>query len=148
MGRGRRWRLMLTPQQKAEVARGGLERWIAGDREAAIATFTDDVEVYVPVELGNAGSYRGIEEFRSWFEGWDEAWAEFEMSVEEIEPVGEHHVVAGVRSRAVGKGSGIEVENRIGWVLGVDDEERLEYLSLQPDLETAREHACERESSG
>ncbi len=50
-----------------ELAQMGLGDWIAGDREAAIASFADDVEVFVPAELGNAGTYRGIEQFRSWF---------------------------------------------------------------------------------
>ena len=101
-----------TPEQEAnlELARGGLEDWIAGNQEATIATFTDDVEVFVPPELGNAGTYTGIEQFRSWFAAWDDAWSEFEMEVEDIEPVGERHVVAMIQSRGVGAGSGIEVE--------------------------------------
>ncbi|HEX2358296.1 MAG TPA: nuclear transport factor 2 family protein [Solirubrobacterales bacterium] len=127
------------------MARGGLESWIAGDQDAAIATFTEDVEVFVPPELGNAGNYRGVEQFRRWFATWDEAWSEFVMSVESIEPVGERHVVAMIRSRGVGAGSGIEVENVLGWVIGTRNE-RMDYLSLQPDRDAAVEHAGERES--
>ena len=51
-------------KQNVELVREGLDDWIAGDREAAMATFTEDVEVYVPAELGNAGTYRGIEAVR------------------------------------------------------------------------------------
>ncbi len=127
-----------------ELAEGGLEGWIAGDREATIATFTEDVEVYVPPELGNAGSYRGGEQFRSWFRAWDEVWSDFRMTIESIEPAGERHVVAMVRSRGVGAGSGIEVENVLGWVIGIRGE-LMEYLSLQPDREQAIAHALERE---
>src|SRR5262245_39982373 len=102
-----------TPDQQrnVELARGGLESWIAGDHERAIATFSEDVEVFVPAELGNAGTYRGIDEFRSWFQAWDDAWSEFEMDVRTIEPVGERHVVALIDSRGTGVGSGIEVGN-------------------------------------
>jgi ketosteroid isomerase-like protein len=128
-----------------ELVRSGLEGWIAGDREATISTFTDDVEVYVPPELGNAGSYRGIEGFRRWFSTWDDAWSEFNMSIESIEAAGDRHVVAMIHSRATGAGSGIEVENVLGWVIGVRGE-KMDFLSLQPDRESALALVRERES--
>lgn len=138
-----------TPQQEAnlELAHGGLVDWIAGNQEAAIATFTEDVEVFVPPELGNAGTYTGIEQFRKWFEAWDEAWSEFEMKIEDIEPVGERHVVAMIQTRGVGAGSGIEVGNLLAWVLGIR-EGKMEYLSLQPDREHADALVREREGAG
>jgi ketosteroid isomerase-like protein len=135
---------MASPETNLELVRRGLEDWIAGDREAAMTTFTDDVEVYVPPELGNAGSYRGVEEFTRWTEAWDEAWSSFEMSIEWIEPVGDRHVVAEIHSQAVGLGSGVEVQNVLGWVIGVRDE-RMEFLSLQPTRETALALAEKRE---
>jgi ketosteroid isomerase-like protein len=137
---------MLTPQQKAEVARGGLERWIAGDREAAISTFVDEIEVFVPADLGNAGRYKGVDEFRSWFQEWDEVWENFEMELGAVEPVGRSHVVALMHSKGTGTASGVEVENSLGWVLEVTDDGRMAYLSLQRDLDAARGHAREREA--
>jgi ketosteroid isomerase-like protein len=136
-----------SPEENLELVRGGLENWIAGEREKAIATFAEDLEVYVPPELGNAGTYRGIEQFRGWFQAWEEAWSEFEMSVESIEPVGERHVIALIASRGVGLGSGIEVSNELGWVLGVRDQQ-MDFLSLQPSLEEARAFAEVRERDG
>lgn len=136
-----------SAEQNLELVRGGLENWIAGDREATISRFDDDVEVYVPPELGNAGSYRGLEQFRRWFAAWDEAWSSFEMTLESIESAGERHVVAMIHSRGVGLGSGIEVANRLGWVIGVRDG-RMDFLSLQPDRESALELARRRESTG
>ncbi len=137
----------LSPEQAAnlELVRGGLEDWIAGDHEAAIASFAGDLEVYVPAELGNAGTYTGIEQFRKWFEAWDEAWSEFEMSVDEIEAAGDHHVIAMIESRGVGAGSGIEVANRLAWVLCVRDG-LMTFLSLQPDREHALALVRERDS--
>ena len=129
------------------LASDGLASWIAGDREAAIATFSDDVEVYVPPELGNAGSYRGIEQFRGWFQDWDEAWSDFTMEVRSIEPVGERHVIVEMDSKGTGSASGIEVDNTLGWVMEVRDE-KLKYISLLPDLDAAREHALAREGAG
>ena len=137
-----------TPEQEAnlELAHGGLADWIAGNQEATIATFTEDVEVFVPAELGNAGTYTGIEQFRRWFAAWDEAWSEFEMEIEDIAPVGERHVVAMIQTRGVGAGSGIEVGNLLAWVLGIRDG-RMEYLSLQPDREAAQALVHEREAA-
>lgn len=135
-----------SSEDTVQLVRGGLENWIAGDREAAISTFTDDVEVYVPPELGNAGTYRGVEQFKRWFEAWDEVWTDYRMRVESIEPAGERHVVAMVRSTGTGVGSGIEVENLLGWVIGVRDE-RMDFLSLQPDRESALRLAEKREAA-
>ena len=111
-----------------------------------MATFTDDIEVFVPPELGNAGVYRGLEAFQRWFAAWDEAWSEFVMTVESIEPVGESHVVAMIRSRGVGVGSGVEVENLLGWVIGLR-EGQMEFLSLQADRNAALELVRTRESA-
>jgi ketosteroid isomerase-like protein len=133
-----------TQERNAELTRTGLAAWIAGDREKAIATFTEDVEIYVPPELGNAGTYRGIDQFLSWFQAWDDAWSSFEMSVGEIEPAGERHVIAMVRSTGVGAGSGIQVENELAWLFGVRGGQ-MEYLSLQPDASAARELAARRD---
>ena len=132
-------------QRRVELVAGGMADWITGDREKTIGTFTDDIEVFVPPELGNAGSYRGIEEFRAWFAAWDEVWTDYKMEVKSMEAAGERHVVAEVSNTGVGVGSGAEVGNTLGWVFSVDDSRRLDYLALMPDLETAREHALERE---
>ena len=119
--------------------------WIAGDREAAIARFTDDVEVYVPAELGNAGTYRGIEQFIELVPQLGRGLVGVHDVRGLLEPVGESHVVALIRSQGTGTASGIEVANTLGWVLGVRDSS-LCYLSIQPDLEAAREHALAREA--
>jgi ketosteroid isomerase-like protein len=139
---------MGTPEQNAELVRGGLGRWIEGDVEGTFAFLTEDIEVFVPSELGNAGTYRGHDEFRSWVGHWYEAWADYEMTVEAVQPVGERHVVATIRSRAKGRGSGIEVENLLGWLLEVTPQGTLAYLALQPDIESAVALAGEREASG
>jgi ketosteroid isomerase-like protein len=132
-------------QRNLHLAQGGLEGWIRGDREATMGTLTEDVEVYVPPELGNAGTYRGRDSFLAWIGHWDEAWSDFEMSIERAQPVGERHVVFLVRSRGRGRGSGVEVENVLGWVLGVRGD-HCDYIALQPDLDSAVELARVRET--
>jgi ketosteroid isomerase-like protein len=137
-----------SPEQKRnlELAREGFDSWLSGDVEGTLARFADDLEVYVPPELGNAGTYRGKEEFLEWNRQWNEAWAEFSQEVKEIVPVGERHVVVTIHNRGVGRGSGIEVEQIQGWILGVRDG-LMDYLSLQMSPELAMELAREREAS-
>jgi ketosteroid isomerase-like protein len=134
--------------QRVELVAGGMANWITGDREETIGTFAEDIEVFVPPELGNAGRYRGIDEFRAWFAAWDEVWTDYKMQVNAMEAAGERHVVAEVTNTGVGVGSGVEVGNTLGWVFSVDEDDRLDYLALMPDLEAARRHALERESTG
>lgn len=136
-----------TQERNLALAREGFEHWLSGDVEGTLARFTEDVEVYVPPELGNAGTYRGKKEFLEWTSQWDEAWAEFNQEVKEIVPVGERHVVVTILNRGVGRGSGIEVEQVQGWVMGVRDG-LMDYLSLQKSPEVAHELAREREASG
>jgi ketosteroid isomerase-like protein len=110
-------------------------------------TIAEDVEVFVPSELGNAGTYRGTEEFLRWNAQWEEAWSDFQMEVVSAEPVGERHVVCLIRSRGRGAGSGVEVGNELGWVLEVRGES-LAFLGLQPSHEDAVALAERREREG
>ncbi len=141
---------MATPDQErnVELARGGLESWVAGDAEATLATFSDDVETYVPQELGNAGTYHGKDQFLQWTRQWDDAWDEFRTEIREVMPVGERHVVVTVHNWGRGRGSGIEVENEQGWVLGVRKDTLCDFISLQATPEDALKLAREREASG
>jgi ketosteroid isomerase-like protein len=134
-----------SQQRNVERFRESLGDWTAGHRGAVVETLTEDVEVLVPPELGNAGRFRGKDAFIEWTREWDEAWSEFDMEIERIEPVGHRHVIATIRSRGRGRGSGIEVENLIGWVLEVDDDELCPFISLQPSYEDALELARSRE---
>lgn len=78
---------------------------------AAVTEFLDpDVEVHSEQTLANAGTYHGVPGYLRWSERWFDAWEEFEILVELIEPVGESHVVVSCRQFARGKSSGAPVE--------------------------------------
>ena len=139
----------LTERQRSNIAlaRTSFEAWTAGDRNVAISTLADDVELVVPAELGNPITAKGIEAFMHWTADWDEAWSRFEMSVKRIEPVGDRHVVLEVENSGTGAGSGVEVETTLGWVLGVLEDGKCDYMSLQLDFESAQAVARERDAS-
>jgi ketosteroid isomerase-like protein len=69
-----------------------------------------EVEVHSEQTMANAGTFHGVPGYLRWSERWFEAWDEFEIVVEMIEPVGESHVVASCRQAARGRSSGVPVE--------------------------------------
>jgi SnoaL-like domain len=78
---------------------------------SAATEFLDpEVEVHSNQTLANAGTFRGIPGYLRWSDRWFDAWEEFEIKVEMIEPVGEHHVVVSCSQSARGISSGIPVE--------------------------------------
>jgi ketosteroid isomerase-like protein len=138
---------MATPERRIELGRRALERWAGGEVDQTLAMLTDDVEVVIPVELGNPGTYRGKEEFLRWAIAWEEVWSEFDYEIRQVVPVGERHIVIEVHNAGRGRGSGIEVERDIAWVLGLRDE-LCEFFSLQSTLEDGLETARQRERDG
>ena len=123
-------------QELAELARRGIEAFNRGDIETVLEQLDDEVEVYTPPELPNAGTYRGHDGFLRWIAQWSEAWEEFRLELERIDFVGEHYEVVTVRQFGRGAGSGVEVEMRIAQLYEVHDGKatRLHYY---PDRETA-----------
>jgi ketosteroid isomerase-like protein len=126
-----------TRQRKLEeLARRGIDAYNRGDVQALLELLDEEVEVYTPPELPNAGTYRGHEGFLQWANQWEEAWEEFRLEIERIDLVGERYVVVTVRQFGRGVGSGVEVEMRIAqlWEALEDKVTRLHYC---PDRETA-----------
>jgi ketosteroid isomerase-like protein len=88
-----------------------MDAYARGDMPEVLALLDDDVELYSPPELGNSpAAVRGHDGYLRWLNAWLEAWEDYEVEVERIEPVGERHVVADCRQRATGRESGVAVE--------------------------------------
>jgi ketosteroid isomerase-like protein len=135
---------VTTPDRRVELAREGVDAYLAGDLGRVVALMSPDVSVVAAPGLPESGQYRGREEFLDWTARWLDAWQEFHMEVQSIEPVGERHVVASVRQSGRGRGSGIEVEMDTGHVYGFDGEV-LTYFALFPDAKGALADAQARE---
>jgi len=131
--------------RREELVREGWDAWERGDPEEALAYYDSEVVVYAPPEIGNAGTFRGIDGFLEWAGAWYEAWETFEQELLRIELVGETHVVADSLQRGKGRGSGIEVEREANWVYDIRDE-KLVYISLYWDRDRAIAAAHEREA--
>lgn len=128
-------------QRNAEFVRSAFEAYASRGPEAALDLLDPEVEVYSPPALANSGTYHGIEGYRDWTRRWFEAWDEFEIVPEAIEPVGENCVIAVCRQRGVGKTSGIAVEQTMVymWEIRLGKVTRFHlYLTAEEAREAAR----------
>jgi ketosteroid isomerase-like protein len=127
------------PDREEDLAliRAGIEAANRGDIDGLVALFDPEVEFHIAPGLGNAGTYHGREGFRNGLGGWLEAWESFTIDVVELEPIGERHVVGDVRQLGRGRGSGIEVEMRLGYLWEVRGGLAVRF-HIVPDRETAR----------
>jgi ketosteroid isomerase-like protein len=133
-------------RENAALVRRVVEVFQAGDFEQIFALAHPDFEVFVPASLANAGRYRGRDGFLTWLEQWLEAWEGFTVQIDDVEPVGEHHVVANMHQSAQGKGSGVAVEMNISYLWDIR-EGRLAAMHLYATREEALRAAEQRERS-
>jgi uncharacterized protein len=82
--------------------------------EALYELLDPDVEFVIPPGDLDAGEYRGHEGVRRYFRAWAGTWETWHFHPEHLEAVDEDRVIAGLYQRARGKGSGIDVESRLG----------------------------------
>jgi hypothetical protein len=67
------------------------------------------------------GEENGHEGYLKWVGEWLEAWDDFKIEWQEIEPVGDRHVVTSVRQTGKGKGSGVPVEMKATYMWEIRD---------------------------
>jgi ketosteroid isomerase-like protein len=136
---------MSSEADRVAAVERGWRAFESGDEEALLAFFDPEMEIHSPPEMGNPGTFHGPDGFRRWAGHWFEAWEEFRQDMLSVEAVGERSAVAEVRQVARGRSAGIELERTVVYVYELRDD-KLVYLSLLPDLKTARAHALEREA--
>jgi uncharacterized protein len=134
----------LDPERRITLVRRSFEAYEVGDLDALLELVDPEIVVNTPQELGNPGTYRGIDGFKQWLREWAEAWDEFHHEILEMVPVGTHHVVGHTRQMARGRGSGVEVEREVAYVYEIRNG-RCVFLRLEPTLEAAMAVAGERE---
>jgi uncharacterized protein len=130
-----------------EAVSDGVDAFRAGDVDAVLAVLHEDVEVHMPSDLPNAGTYRGHDEYRQWLGRWLEAWDAFDIEIDDIEPIGRTHVVASAHQTARGRGSGIPVEMWITYMWDVRDGRAIA-MHLYPTRDEAVRVARQREHRG
>ena len=103
-------------RENVEVVRRIFEAIRRGDVAASFALY--DPQIEWDTSQGSVGEllggrlYRGHEEVRSVFRHLYEAWADFEVCLEELIDAGDEQVIAVVTGRGRGRASGVEVEQK------------------------------------
>ena len=134
---------MSSQEENVALSRAATEAFRRGDIDAFLATLDPEVEIFSTPELPNPGRFVGREGWIEWTSQWFDAWADFEVEIEEYEPVGRHHVLLSARQRAKGAGSGVPVEMRVYYLAEYRDG-----LAKRFHLYAKREEALEVARTG
>ena len=106
----------MTEGGNAARIREAIERWNRGDRTAPLEDIDPNVEIRTGIGDAFQGEpFRGHEGARQWLAGLDENFETWEILIDECREQGDIVLVLG-GVRAKGRGSGIELEQPIGWV--------------------------------
>ena len=98
-------------QENVEIVRRHMEAYLSGDNETALAAY--DPQVEFDASLRPEGHvYRGREGVAEAMRVWSGTWEDWNVEMEEIIDAGDH-VLLIARESGRGKGSGIEIDQRI-----------------------------------
>lgn len=127
---------MDSHERNAELLRTGIGAFNRGDSEAVAAMLDPAVECHVAPGLGNPGTWHGIDGYLEMTETWGEAFTSERSEIVSTEMPDDHHLIAEIRQRAYGAGSGVPVEMTIFYLLEVRDG-RAVRLHIYGDREAA-----------
>jgi ketosteroid isomerase-like protein len=117
-------------KENVEVVRDMLEDYVRGDYEAALPVFSRAVEVLTSLERFH-GLTGVVEEAKRW----EEMWSDYRFEVHALVDAGDK-VVLLYRQVGKAKESGVEVEERAGWVYTLR-EGKIARVEMFQDRETA-----------
>jgi ketosteroid isomerase-like protein len=119
--------------ERAELTRRGYDAWNRRDWDLMFEFLHPDIE-WVPMQGGLLGdTYRGTEHVREFFALLFDAWDEFRIDVEDVIET-DDRLLAIVRVRTRGRGSGVEVDERWAHVWTADEEGLATRLEAFDDL--------------
>ncbi len=98
-------------QENVEIVRAVYERWGEGDFRAILDVVDPLVLFVLRPPLPESGTYLGVERLVEYTRGFLEPWSHITIEAEDITDL-EGTVIATVRQRGVGSGSGAETDLR------------------------------------
>jgi ketosteroid isomerase-like protein len=105
--------------ENVEMARRGVEHFNRGDRNALAEMAAPDIEL-VPMRAALEGTvYRGTDAFAQFWAAVDETWETIHLDAGEYLDCGDRVLITG-RLRGRARGTEIEVDSPMWWVLRVD----------------------------
>ena len=114
------------------------DRWNRGIREVRPSEIAPDAEVNSAL---TGRTYRGYDGIAEWMAEIDDQFEDWKVSIEELEDVPEDRVLAIGQVHFRGRGSGVEFDQAIGWVLAFDGG-RITEMTNFSDPESARNAAA------
>ena len=105
-------------QENVEIVARYSDAFQRGDLAATLSVLDEDVEWHDQAAIPGADVHRGREAVGRHIRQWLEAWEEIDYTPEEVLDRG-NQVVVVVRRRGKGKGSGVEVNDQVAYVLTV-----------------------------
>jgi ketosteroid isomerase-like protein len=129
-------------QENVDAFKRATEAANRRDFETALEELDPELEWHPSVQMflgGESTVYRGHAGVRELFRDLEEVWAQFHYEFSEIRDVGDRIVATG-RFRARGKGSAIEIESPLGYLVQFKDGKAIRiwsYLDPAEALEAA-----------
>lgn len=105
-------------EESVEIIREAFEAWERGDRDAWLAMFDEDAELYSLRAQLEGHPYRGHDGLRRFLADLDEQWDYARFGLREIRDAGER-AVALVDFKARGSASGVELDVPVALVIAV-----------------------------
>ena len=135
------------PDQLADIRRR-FEAWNGRDFETWIDGFATDCEWYpstVGAVEGESTAIHGHEKLRAYTRQAEEVWELFHVEIDDALRRGNLRLVLG-RVRARGRGSGVETETPMYWLVELNEHDRIVWGKSFLDLDEALTAGAERES--
>jgi ketosteroid isomerase-like protein len=130
-------------QENVETIRRAFDAYAQNGAEAIAEFWDPEIEVKIPTDLAQTGTYRGRDAVLGWMSDWDEAWEEIDYTASELRDAGDA-VLATVAYDGRGQGSGMRIQGTFWYLMELRDGNVLK-LRLYGDEAEALE-ALERQS--
>ena len=112
----------MSAGSNADRVRRAIARWNSGDRAAPLDDIHPDVEIRTGIGDAFQGEpFRGHDGARQWLAALDENFETWTIVMDEFREQGDVVVVLG-SVHARGRGSGIELDQQVGWVYEFRDD--------------------------
>lgn len=127
--------------ENEDLVREAFESFRRQDRTFADRGVHPEFELFSPLAEVRGHPYRGAEGANQWFDDVEQNFAEFQPELIELSEVRDGRVLGLGKAKVVGRASGLDYDQPVGWVVEVEDD-RLRRVWVFFDHDEAREAAA------
>lgn len=108
-------------QSNAELVRQSFQRWNQRDHDAVLAQIDPEVEIHVlSAQIFGGAPFRGHDGYREWIATMEDSFEVWQIHPDVFREHGDKVVVLG-HMHMRGRGSGVELDQRTGWVVEIHE---------------------------